>query len=155
MRAFSDSNADGIGDFQGSRRSWIIFTIWASRASGFCRSYPSPLKVDGYDIASYAEIHPDYGTLRDFRIFLHLRRIGAACAYYRWCSIHTSDQHPVVRNAARGAASGGKERNYYVWSDNQEQYKAAHHLQRLRDFQLGMGRWPAYYWHLFIPISRI
>ncbi len=39
--------------------------------------YPSPLKDDGYDIADYQNVHPQYGTLDDFRSHACARRIGS------------------------------------------------------------------------------
>jgi 1,4-alpha-glucan branching enzyme len=36
--------------------------------------YPSPLKDDGYDVANYVDIHPDYGNLADFKTFVRHTR---------------------------------------------------------------------------------
>src|SRR5918998_1443977 len=74
VRAFSDSNADGIGDFRGltSRLEYIrdlgVSAIW------LLPFYPSPLRDDGYDIADYTDVHESYGTLRDFKAFLREAR---------------------------------------------------------------------------------
>ena len=70
VRAFSDGNADGIGDFQGLTEKLDYLYDLGVTALWLLPFYPSPLKDDGYDIASYTEIHPDYGTLKDFKIFL-------------------------------------------------------------------------------------
>jgi len=65
VRAFADSNGDGIGDFVGltGKLDYLkdlgINTIW------ILPFYPSPLKDDGYDIADYLEVNPAYGTLSD------------------------------------------------------------------------------------------
>ena len=70
VKAFYDANGDGIGDFAGltQRLDYIqelgVNTIW------LLPFYPSPLRDDGYDIADYCNVHPDYGTLDDFRIFV-------------------------------------------------------------------------------------
>ncbi|HVL23455.1 MAG TPA: alpha-amylase family glycosyl hydrolase, partial [Thermomicrobiales bacterium] len=70
VRAFADSNGDGIGDFRGLidkldyLRDLGITAIW------LLPFFPSPLKDDGYDIADYVAVHPAYGTLDDFRRFL-------------------------------------------------------------------------------------
>ena len=53
IKAFFDSNGDGIGDFRGltSKLDYVrelgVNTIW------LLPFYPSPLKDDGYDVASY------------------------------------------------------------------------------------------------------
>ena len=150
VRAFSDGNADGIGDFQGltEKLDYLydlgVTTLW------LLPFYPSPLKDDGYDIASYTEIHPDYGTLRDFRVFLHEAHRRGLRVITELVLNHTSDQHPWFQRARR-ARSGSKERNYYVWSDNQEQYKEARII--FKDFETSNWAWDpvakAYYWHRF------
>src|SRR5690349_19314907 len=69
VRAFQDSNGDGIGDFKGltSRLDYIqdlgVNTIW------LLPFYPSPGRDDGYDISDYYDIHPSYGTREDFKTF--------------------------------------------------------------------------------------
>ena len=78
VKAFQDSNADGIGDLAGltDRLDYLqdlgITAIW------LLPFYPSPMRDDGYDISDYRNVHPAYGTLRDFRRFLreaHRRRL--------------------------------------------------------------------------------
>ena len=77
VKAFYDANGDGIGDFAGltQRLDYIqelgVNTIW------LLPFYPSPLRDDGYDIADYCNVHPDYGTLEDFRDVHRTRRIAA------------------------------------------------------------------------------
>ena len=69
VRAFADSNNDGIGDFPGllSRLDYLqdlgITCIW------LLPFFPSPLRDDGYDIANYVDVNPSYGTLNDFKQF--------------------------------------------------------------------------------------
>ncbi len=150
VRAFSDGNADGIGDFQGLTEKLDYLYDLGVTALWLLPFYPSPLKDDGYDIASYTEIHPDYGTLRDFRIFLHEAHRRGLRVITEMVLNHTSDQHPWFQRARR-APSGSKERNYYVWSDNQEQYKEARII--FKDFETSNWAWDpvakAYYWHRF------
>src|SRR5687768_18271404 len=70
VRSFFDSNADGIGDFQGllQKLDYLedlgINTIW------LLPFYQSPLKDDGFDVVDHCDVHPDYGTLTDFKQFL-------------------------------------------------------------------------------------
>lgn len=71
VKAFCDSSGDGIGDFPGltSRLDYLqdlgVDTVW------LLPFYPSPMRDDGYDISDYRSVHPDYGTARDFRAFVH------------------------------------------------------------------------------------
>ncbi|GIX47319.1 MAG: hypothetical protein KatS3mg131_1530 [Candidatus Tectimicrobiota bacterium] len=70
VRAFYDSNGDGIGDFRGLTQKLDYLQDLGVTAIWLLPFYPSPLRDDGYDIADYTSIHPHYGTLRDFRTFL-------------------------------------------------------------------------------------
>src|SRR4029078_11488102 len=70
VRAFADSDGDGIGDFRGLTQRLHHLEDLRVTAIWLLPFYPSPLRDDGYDIASYREVHPDYGTMRDFRAFL-------------------------------------------------------------------------------------
>src|SRR6187455_2786003 len=70
VKSFFDSNGDGIGDFPGltSRLDYLqelgVTALW------LLPFYPSPLRDDGYDIANYYDVNPNFGTLDDFRAFL-------------------------------------------------------------------------------------
>lgn len=70
VRAFFDNNADGIGDFEGLIEKLDYLENLGVTAIWLLPFYPSPLKDDGYDIANYFGVHPDYGLLRDFKEFI-------------------------------------------------------------------------------------
>ena len=71
VRAFADSNGDGVGDFRGSDRdSSTTSQELGVTALWLLPFYPSPLRDDGYDISDYTTVHPSYGTLRDFKALL-------------------------------------------------------------------------------------
>jgi maltose alpha-D-glucosyltransferase/alpha-amylase len=150
VRAFSDGNADGIGDFKGLTSKLDYLQDLGVTALWLLPFYPSPLKDDGYDLASYTEIHPDYGTLRDFRIFLREAHRRGLRVITELVVNHTSDQHPWFQRARR-APAGSKERDFYVWSDNQEPYREARII--FKDFETSNWAWDplakAYYWHRF------
>jgi len=150
VRAFADSNADGIGDFTGLAgkldylRDLGITAIWLQPF------YPSPLRDDGYDIADYTGVHPDYGTLADFRHFLreaHRRHIRVITELVL---NHTSDQHPWFQRARR-SPPGSPAREFYVWSDTRDRYRDARII--FKDFEASNWTWDplanAYYWHRF------
>ena len=150
VRAFSDGNADGIGDFQGLTKRLDYLQDLGVTVLWLLPFYPSPLKDDGYDLASYTEIHPDYGTLKDFKVFLREAHRRGLRVITELVVNHTSDQHPWFQRARR-AAPGSKERDFYVWSDNQEPYKEARII--FKDFETSNWAWDplakAYYWHRF------
>src|SRR5881396_2750851 len=121
VRAFYDSNGDGIGDFPGltGKLDYLqdlgVTTLW------LLPFYPSPLRDDGYDIADYTGIHADYGTLADFRTFLTEAHRRGLRVITELVLNHTSDQHPWFQRARR-AAPGSRARDYYVWSDTPDRY---------------------------------
>src|SRR5512143_3507577 len=150
VKSFVDSNEDGIGDFPGltSRLDYLeglgVTALW------LLPFYPSPLKDDGYDIATYFAVHPDYGTLADFKVFLREAHKRGIRVIIELVLNHTSDQHPWFQRARR-ATPGSKWRNYYVWSDTPEKYKDARII--FKDFETSNWSWDpaakAYYWHRF------
>jgi maltose alpha-D-glucosyltransferase/alpha-amylase len=150
VRAFFDSNADGIGDFQGltSKLNYLqdlgITAIW------LLPFYPSPLRDDGYDIADYYTIHPDYGTLADFRLFMSEAHRRGLKVITELVINHTSDQHPWFQKSRR-AKPGSKWHNYYVWSDNDDKYEEARII--FTDSEASNWSWDpvanAYFWHRF------
>jgi len=150
VRAFQDSNADGIGDLPGMIERLDYLQDLGVTAIWLLPFYPSPLRDDGYDIADYRNIHPAYGTLRDFRRFLreaHRRRLHVITEVV---VNHTSDQHPWFQRARR-APAGSPERDYYVWSDTPDRFRDARII--FGDTENSNWAWDpvagAYYWHRF------
>ncbi len=149
VRAFMDSNNDGIGDFPGltERLDYIrdlgVSCIW------LLPMYPSPLRDDGYDIADYRNIHPDYGTLDDFQRFLDAAHARGLRVIADLVMNHTSDQHPWFQEARRSPES--PYRDYYVWSDTDQRYKQARII--FVDSEVSNWTWDPvarqYYWHRF------
>lgn len=150
VRAFHDSDGDGFGDFRGltQKLDYLedlgISTLW------ILPFYPSPLKDDGYDIADYTGVHPQYGTLADFQEFLKQAHRRGIRVVTELVVNHTSDQHAWFQRA-RLAAKGSPEREFYVWSDTPEKYKDARII--FKDFEPSNWSWDPvarqYYWHRF------
>ncbi len=150
VRAFADSNGDGIGDFRGltEKLDYLqdlgVTTVWV------LPFFPSPLKDDGYDIADYTSVNPIYGTLEDFKEFLEAAHQRGIRVIIELIVNHTSDQHPWFQRARR-APKGSKERDFYVWSDTPEKYQEARII--FKDFETSNWAWDpiakAYYWHRF------
>ena len=150
VKSFFDSNDDGIGDFKGltSKLQYIhdlgVNTLW------LMPFYPSPLKDDGYDIADYSNVHPQFGTLDDFRTMLDAaHRLGLKVVTELIIN-HTSDQHPWFQ-AARHAPAGSAERDFYVWSDTDQKYLDTRII--FTDTETSNWTWDpvakAYFWHRF------
>src|SRR6187551_3414999 len=121
IRAFADSNGDGIGDFRGLTGKLDYLQDLGVTALWLLPFFPSPLKDDGYDIADYRSVHPSYGTLDDFKGLVqaaHERRIKVLIELV---VNHTSDQHPWFQRA-RQAPAGSPDREFYVWSDTDDKF---------------------------------
>jgi len=149
VKAYTDADGNGMGDFAGllGRLDYLrdlgVDCLW------LLPMYPSPFRDDGYDISDYCAVHPQYGTLDDFRAVL-------AAAHERGLKVitelvlnHTSDQHPWFREARSSPES--PKRDYYVWSDTDERYRGARII--FRDTEMSNWAWDpvskAYYWHRF------
>ncbi len=150
VRSFCDSDGDGIGDFVGLTRKLDYIESLGVTAIWLQPFYPSPLKDDGYDIADFLSIHPNYGTLDDFQHFLDEAHARGLRVITELVINHTSDQHPWFQRARR-AAPGDPDRNFYVWSDNPKQYANT----RIIFHEIEPSNWSfdpvaqSYFWHRF------
>ena len=150
VRAFKDSNADGIGDFRGLIQEMDYLQNLGVTCLWILPFFPSPLKDDGYDISDYMDVHPSYGTLDDFRAFLAAAHDRDMQVMIELVVNHTSDQHPWFQTA-RSAPRGSPEREFYVWSDTEEKYKDARII--FSDTERSNWTWDPvakqYFWHRF------
>jgi maltose alpha-D-glucosyltransferase/alpha-amylase len=150
IKSYRDANADGFGDFRGLIEKLDYIQQLGANTIWLLPFYPSPLKDDGYDIASYEEINPTYGTITDFRTFLdeaHKRKIRVITELV---INHTSDQHPWFQRA-RSAPKGSPERNWYVWSDDPNKFSGTRII--FTDTEKSNWSWDPeaqqFYWHRF------
>ncbi|MBV8895565.1 MAG: maltose alpha-D-glucosyltransferase [Acidobacteriaceae bacterium] len=150
VRAFNDSNADGMGDFRGLAEKLDYLEDLGVTAIWLLPFFPSPWKDDGYDISDFRSVHPAYGTLRDFQLFMkeaHRRNLRVITELV---VNHTSDQHEWFQKSRR-AEPGSSWRNFYVWSDNPDKYSGTRII--FKDFEPSNWSWDplakAYYWHRF------
>jgi maltose alpha-D-glucosyltransferase / alpha-amylase len=149
VRAFFDSNGDGIGDFQGLAQKLDYLSDLGINAIWLMPFFPSPLRDDGYDIADYTTVHPLYGTLDDFKQFLaaaHQRNIKVIV---EMVLNHTSDQHIWFQESR--SSRDNPRRDWYVWSDTDTRYQSARII--FIDTELSNWAWDPvskeYYWHRF------
>jgi maltose alpha-D-glucosyltransferase/alpha-amylase len=150
VRAFADSDGDGMGDFRGLTGKLDYLRDLGVTAIWLLPFYPSPWRDDGYDIADYTSIHPAYGTLDDFKTFLDEAHRRGLKVITELVVNHTSDRHPWFERARR-AAPGTVERDFYVWSDTPARYADARII--FTDTETSNWTWDpvakAYYWHRF------
>jgi maltose alpha-D-glucosyltransferase / alpha-amylase len=150
VRAFYDSDGDGTGDFRGLTAKLDYIKDLGVTAIWLLPFYPSPLKDDGYDIANYCAVHPSYGTLADFKLFLREAHRRGLRVITELVLNHTSDQHPWFQRARR-AKPGSRSRDFYVWSDTAKEYRDARII--FRDVEQSNWTWDhvakAYFWHRF------
>jgi maltose alpha-D-glucosyltransferase/alpha-amylase len=149
VKAFLDSSADGIGDFAGLTQQLDYLEDLGVTALWLLPMYPSPFKDDGYDISNYLDIHEDYGTLKDFELFIAEAHRRGMRVITELVANHTSDQHPWFREGRRDPAS--PYRDYYVWSDTDQKYGGTRII--FTDTERSNWAWDPeakqYYWHRF------
>ena len=150
VRAFSDSTSDGTGDFPGLTGKLDYLRDLGVTAVWLLPFYPSPLVDDGYDISDYSEVHPSYGTLRDFRNFLREAHARGIRVITELVLNHTSDQHWWFQRA-RQSPPGSVDRDFYLWSDSPDRFAGARII--FKDFERSNWTWDpvakAYYFHRF------
>jgi maltose alpha-D-glucosyltransferase/alpha-amylase len=150
IRAFSDSQGDGVGDFLGLTEKLDYLEDLGVTALWLLPFYPSPLRDDGYDISDYTSIQPVYGNMRDFKAFVDEAHQRGLRVITELVVNHTSDQHPWFQRARR-AAAGSRWHDFYVWSNTPEKYQDARII--FKDTEYSNWTWDsiakAYYWHRF------
>ncbi|MBW4329276.1 maltose alpha-D-glucosyltransferase [Stakelama sp. CBK3Z-3] len=150
VKSFFDANDDGIGDFAGLMRKLDYIADLGVTAIWLLPFYPSPRRDDGYDIAEYRDVSPDYGTMDEVRAFIDAAHDRGIRIITELVINHTSDQHPWFQ-AARKAPPGSPERDFYVWSDNDQLYSGTRII--FLDTEKSNWSWDeearAFYWHRF------
>jgi len=150
IKSFFDANNDGIGDFAGLLEKLDYIADLGVTAIWLLPFYPSPRRDDGYDIAEYRQISADYGTMEEVRAFIAAAHDRGMRVITELVINHTSDQHPWFQ-AARRAPPGSPEREFYVWSDNDQLYSGTRII--FLDTEKSNWTWDeeaqAYFWHRF------
>jgi len=149
VRTFYDSNGDGIGDFRGLAQKLDYLQDLGINAIWLMPFFPSPLRDDGYDIADYRSVHPSYGDLEDFKVFLDAAHQRGIRVIIEMVLNHTSDQHPWFQQSR--STRDNPKRDWYVWSDSDTRYRGTRII--FVDTELSNWAWDPvskqYYWHRF------
>lgn len=149
VRAFCDGNADGIGDFLGLTEKLPYIREMGCDCIWLLPFYPSPLRDDGYDIADYYNVHPDYGTIGDFERFLDAAHELGIRVIADLVVNHTSSENRWFQEGRADPES--PYHDYYVWSDDPEKYSDA----RIIFCDTETSNWTydpiahKHYWHRF------
>ena len=150
VKAFADINNDGIGDFAGATEKLDYLQDLGVTTLWLMPFYPSPGRDDGYDIADYGAVHPDFGTMKDLRRFIAEAKRRGLRVLTELVINHTSDQHPWFKRARR-SPRGSSARDWYVWSDTDKKYAGTRII--FTDTEKSNWTWDpeakAYYWHRF------
>jgi maltose alpha-D-glucosyltransferase/alpha-amylase len=150
IKSFFDSNNDGVGDFPGLIEKLDYIASLGVTAIWLLPFYPSPRRDDGYDIADYRNVHPEYGTMADVKRFIREAHKRDIKVITELVVNHTSDKHPWFQRA-RTAKAGSAARDYYVWSDTDQKYDGTRII--FVDTEKSNWTWDeeagAYYWHRF------
>ncbi|MFZ2156204.1 MAG: maltose alpha-D-glucosyltransferase [Bradyrhizobium sp.] len=150
VKAFADSNNDGIGDFAGLTEKLGYLQDLGVTALWLLPFYPSPGRDDGYDIADYGAINPDFGTMKDFRRFIVEAKRRGLRVVTELVVNHTSDQHQWFKRARRSDPKSSA-RNWYVWSDTDQKYLGTRII--FTDTEKSNWTWDPeagqFYWHRF------
>src|SRR2546421_6934015 len=139
VKTFCDSDGDGMGDFRGLIQKLDYLQELGITAIWLLPFYPSPQRDDGYDIADYFDVNPNFGTLDDFRALLDAAHERSLRVITELVINHTSDQNPWFQKSRRAVAATGVNstghgnisvddliyKDFYVWSDTPEKYSDA------------------------------
>ena len=149
VRAFYDSNGDGIGDFPGLEQKLDYLAELGINTIWLMPFFPSPLRDDGYDIADYNSVHSSYGTLEDFRAFLGSAHKHQIRVIIEMVLNHTSDQHPWFQESR--SSQENPRRDWYVWSNTDTRYQETRII--FLDTEMSNWAWDpvskSHYWHRF------
>lgn len=149
VKAFCDSDGDGIGDFKGLTTKLDYLQYLGVTVIWLLPFFPSPLKDDGYDTSDYTGIHSSYGNMRDFKTFLKEAHNRGLKVITELVLNHTSDQHPWFQRARR--TPKGSLRDFYVWNETPDKYSEARII--FKDFETSNWTWDpvanSYFWHRF------
>src|ERR1700723_2497828 len=150
VKAFADSNNEGIGDFAGLTEKLGYLQDLGVTALWLLPFYPSPGRDDGYDIADYGAINPDFGNMKDFKRFIVEAKRRGLRVITELVINHTSDQHDWFKRARRSDPDSSA-RNWYVWSDTDQKYAGTRII--FTDTEKSNWTWDpeagAFYWHRF------
>ena len=160
VKTFCDSDGDGMGDFRGLMEKLDYLQELGVTAIWLLPFYPSPMRDDGYDIADYFDVNPNFGTLDDFRAFLDAAHDRNLRVITELVINHTSDQNPWFQKsrcavALAGIGDSGRSaseaieaaissedlayKDFYVWSETPESTRTPESFSKISRHPIGHG----------------
>jgi alpha-amylase len=112
--AFADGNGDGKGDLKGVTEKLDYLQQLGVNGIWLMPIMPSP-SYHKYDVSDYKNIHPDYGTLEDFKKLTEESHKRGIHVIIDLVLNHTAINHPWFESAIKDKDS--PYRDYYVWAD--------------------------------------
>lgn len=113
VQSFYDTNKDGIGDFDGVTKKLEHVKELGANAIWFMPIMPSP-SYHKYDVVDYKAVHPDYGTMEDFKKLIKEAHKKDIKIVIDLIINHTSSQHPWFLESKKNRDNPF--RDYYVWA---------------------------------------
>lgn len=148
VRSFTGTR-ERSGDFRGLTRRLEYLKRLGADCLWLIPIHPSPLEDDGYDVADYCAVHPDYGTLEDFKAFLaEAHRLGLKVLMDLVLN-HTSERHAWFEESR--SSKEDPKRDWYVWRKDNTGYSGIGVI--FRNKESDNWEWDPrtgeYYWHRF------
>ena len=112
-KSFCDSNGDGIGDLPGVMSKLPVLKELGIDCIWFTPIYKSPMVDNGYDVADYYDIDPDYGTLEDFKKLLDMAHSMGIRVIMDQVLNHSSDECVWFQESRK--SKDNPYRDYYIW----------------------------------------
>jgi len=112
-KSFCDSDGDGIGDLKGVMSKLPMLKELGINCIWFTPIYKSPQVDNGYDVADYYDIEPDYGTLEDFKQLLDMAHSMGIRVIMDQVLNHSSDECVWFQESRK--SKDNPYRNYYIW----------------------------------------
>ncbi len=147
VQSFCDSNGDGIGDLPGLTSKLDYLKELGIGGLWLLPVHPSPT-YHKYDVTDYLSIHPDYGTLNDYKSLVDEAHKRGMVVLLDLVVNHTSNRHPWFEKAVKSPSS--PYRNYYIWSENQNDFETNpwqwHKIRDSKGNVLGGPRYYGFFW---------
>lgn len=116
-RSFKDSNNDGVGDIRGIIEKLDLLKSLGIGIIWFSPLYKSPNYDNGYDIADYTDIHPEYGTMKEMDLLLEEAKKRDIKIVMDLVINHTSNEHEWFEKSRNRVEPYT---DYYYWRDGKD-----------------------------------
>lgn len=113
-KSFRDTDGDGLGDLQGVIEKLGYLQELGVDYLWLTPFFISPQRDNGYDVADYRKINPDFGTMEDLELLIKESQERGMGLMLDMVFNHTSTEHEWFQKALAGDK---KYQNYYLFRD--------------------------------------